>query len=45
LDKGVDGFRLDAVAHLAKDLSFSDSLEKPDERMALLRHQQILESA
>jgi glycosidase len=31
LDKGVDGFRLDAVAHLAKDLSFSDSLEKPDE--------------
>jgi oligo-1,6-glucosidase len=25
LDKGVDGFRLDAVAHLSKDLSFSDS--------------------
>lgn len=25
LDKGVDGFRLDAVAHLAKDLSWSDS--------------------
>jgi glycosidase len=30
LDKGVDGFRLDAVAHLAKDLSFSDSTGKPD---------------
>jgi glycosidase len=30
LDKGVDGFRLDAVAHLAKDLSFSDSALKPD---------------
>lgn len=30
LDKGVDGFRLDAVAHLAKDLSFSDSPLKPD---------------
>jgi len=25
LDKGVDGFRLDAVAHLAKDMSFADS--------------------
>lgn len=25
LNKGVDGFRLDAVAHLAKDLSFNDS--------------------
>lgn len=25
LDQGVDGFRLDAVAHLAKDLSFMDS--------------------
>jgi glycosidase len=25
LDKGIDGFRLDAVAHLAKDLSWSDS--------------------
>ena len=26
LDLGVDGFRLDAIAHLAKDLSFTDSL-------------------
>jgi glycosidase len=25
LDKGVDGFRLDALAHLAKDMSFVDS--------------------
>lgn len=25
LEMGVDGFRLDAVAHLAKDLSFTDS--------------------
>ena len=25
LDMGVDGFRLDAIAHLAKDLSFADS--------------------
>jgi oligo-1,6-glucosidase len=25
LDKGADGFRLDAVAHLAKDTSFADS--------------------
>ncbi|MCI2111404.1 MAG: alpha-glucosidase [Bacilli bacterium] len=31
LDKGVDGFRLDAVAHLAKDLSFADSAGQPDE--------------
>lgn len=31
LDKGVDGFRLDAVAHLAKDLNFSDSVGTPDE--------------
>jgi glycosidase len=25
LDHGVDGFRLDAIAHLAKDMSFTDS--------------------
>jgi len=25
LDQGVDGFRLDAIAHLAKDLTWSDS--------------------
>lgn len=25
LDLGIDGFRLDAIAHLAKDLSFTDS--------------------
>lgn len=25
LDMGVDGFRLDAIAHLAKDVTFSDS--------------------
>lgn len=31
LDKGVDGFRLDAVAHLAKDITFSDSPLPPDE--------------
>jgi glycosidase len=31
LDKGVDGFRLDAVAHLAKDLTFADSPLPPDE--------------
>ncbi|HHU28887.1 TPA: alpha-glucosidase [bacterium] len=24
LDKGIDGFRMDAIAHLAKDTSFSD---------------------
>jgi glycosidase len=30
LDKGVDGFRLDAVAHLAKDLTFSDAMGKTD---------------
>jgi oligo-1,6-glucosidase len=30
LDHGVDGFRLDAVAHLAKDLSFEDSKEPAD---------------
>ncbi len=28
LDLGVDGFRLDAIAHLAKDRSFSDSPQK-----------------
>ena len=31
LDMGVDGFRLDAVAHLAKDTSFADSTLPPDE--------------
>ena len=31
LDKGVDGFRLDAVAHLAKDLSFEDSKQPADQ--------------
>lgn len=31
LDKGVDGFRLDALAHLARDLSFSDSRVALDE--------------
>jgi oligo-1,6-glucosidase len=30
LDHGVDGFRLDAVAHLAKDLSFEDSKAPAD---------------
>ena len=30
LDMGVDGFRLDALAHLAKDLSFSDSDKEAD---------------
>ena len=31
LEMGVDGFRLDAVAHLAKDLSFEDSTKPVDE--------------
>lgn len=31
LSWGVDGFRLDAVAHLAKDLSFSDAEGEADE--------------
>lgn len=31
LNKGADGFRLDACAHLAKDLSFADSSLTPDE--------------
>jgi len=30
LDKGADGFRLDALAHLSKDLSFSDSSNPAD---------------
>lgn len=30
LDKGVDGFRLDAIAHLAKDLSFRDAPGEPN---------------
>ncbi len=30
LDMGVDGFRLDAIAHLARDLSFEDSKQTPD---------------
>ncbi len=29
-DAGVDGFRLDAIAHLAKDLSFASSLQTPN---------------
>ena len=32
LEMGVDGFRLDAVAHLAKDLSFTDSNLPLDEK-------------
>ena len=31
LKRGVDGFRIDAIAHLAKDLSFSDSKKKIDQ--------------
>ncbi len=31
LDLGVDGFRLDALAHLAKDMTFSDSTVPTDE--------------
>ena len=31
LDKGVDGFRLDALAHLARDLTFQDSKYPLDE--------------
>ena len=30
LDLGVDGFRLDAIAHLAKDQSFRDSSQLPN---------------
>lgn len=30
LNKGVDGFRLDAVSHLSKDLSFTDSVGEKD---------------
>ncbi len=29
---GIDGFRMDAIAHLAKDLTFSDSLQPVDHR-------------
>lgn len=32
LDKGVDGFRLDAIAHLAKDQSLSESAVPMDEQ-------------
>jgi len=28
LDFGVDGFRVDAIAHLAKDMTFTDSLQE-----------------
>lgn len=31
LDMGVDGFRLDALAHLGKDLTFADSDLEPDQ--------------
>jgi hypothetical protein len=31
IDMGVDGFRLDAISHLSKDLSFSDSVGEADE--------------
>lgn len=30
LNKGVDGFRLDAVSHLSKDLSFTDNVGEKD---------------
>jgi glycosidase len=30
LDLGIDGFRLDAIAHLARDLSFANSTQNPD---------------
>lgn len=30
LDLGVDGFRLDAIAHLAKDLTFKDSKQQTE---------------
>lgn len=31
LDTGIDGFRMDAIAHLAKDLTFMDSKENINE--------------
>ncbi len=31
LNMGVDGFRVDAIAHLARDLTFSDSSMNPNE--------------
>lgn len=36
LDMGVDGFRLDAIAHLAKDLSFKDSTMPVNEKGLVL---------
>ncbi|MFA5686472.1 MAG: alpha-glucosidase [Bacilli bacterium] len=36
LNKGVDGFRLDALAHLAKDLTFSDSTYEVDQNGLVL---------
>ena len=36
LDMGVDGFRIDAMAHLSKDLSFSDSTLPTDSRGLVL---------
>lgn len=36
LDKGIDGFRLDACAHLAKDISFRDSMNNSDEQGLVL---------
>lgn len=39
LDKGVDGFRLDAIAHLARNQSFADSkraLEAPNGKVFVL---------
>ncbi len=35
LDKGLDGFRMDAIAHLAKDTSFSDSPMADGDTMVL----------
>lgn len=32
LDLGIDGFRMDAIAHLAKDLTFTDSVQAVDYR-------------
>ena len=32
LNLGIDGFRMDAIAHLAKDLTFTDSYQQVDHR-------------
>lgn len=42
LDRGVDGFRADAIHHLIKDRQFRDNPENPDFEPTMLPHRRLI---